>query len=140
MQVNREMRTGIALDVWGPSAWNTLHCFAHASPPRISDSKREEFSQFLSLFAKQIPCPSCRHHFEHYLETNPLKVETRGDLVSYLNDAHNSVNKRLGKKTWSYEAHCRAYMRPRPTVPFFEWSMLALIIAVYFRRKKKIHV
>jgi hypothetical protein len=71
---------------------------------------------FLMLFARLLPCPTCRSHFTQLLEAHldARALETRASLVSFLNDAHNMVNVRLGKREFTLAEHYRVYAMPHP--------------------------
>lgn len=107
----RRYRLGRTIDRWGPGAWNTLHVVAHTYPQRPTDAQREDLAAFLRLFARHLPCPKCRDHFETYLDEHltPDSLADRAAAVRLLHDAHNAVNVRCGKPVWSLEAHYRLY-------------------------------
>lgn len=119
MSQRRRMRRsafpmGVTIDRWGPSAWNTLHSFAYCAPATTSAEQQATWKSFLTTFGTLLPCPTCRKHFETYLNTN-LKASTfttRENLVRFLHDAHNDVNARTGKRLWTYEEHIAVYSRP----------------------------
>jgi hypothetical protein len=96
---------------WGPQAWHTLHVVAHSWPRSPSDDDREAMRAFLVLFARHLPCPVCRRHFQALLERSldDAALASRASLVAFLNDAHNEVNARLGKRVWTLDEHYRAY-------------------------------
>ncbi len=49
------------------------------------------------------PCKICRQHFKELLANNPIKNDSRKELVLYLCDIHNQVNKRLNKPIFDCE-------------------------------------
>ena len=102
---------GVTIDKWGPSAWNTLHAFAHRVPVTPSADQQRDFRHFLYSFGKHLPCPTCRTHFLKYLDVHLTthSLASRAATVAFLNDAHNDVNARLGKPIWSLDAHMAAY-------------------------------
>lgn len=106
---------GTDLARWGPAAWHTLHAFAHTSPRQLDAGRRARTCEFLRLFGEHLPCPACRAHFRAYLvaHLDEDALGTREDVVRFMNDAHNDVNRRLGKRTWTYEAHCAKFRRSR---------------------------
>jgi len=99
---------------WGPAAWNTLHVFAHSAPHEMSEEERERMKTFLRTFATYLPCPSCREHFHGVLDRRltEFSLSGRSALVEMLNDAHNEVNARLGKRIYTLEEHYAVYARP----------------------------
>lgn len=111
------MKMGLTISEWGPSAWNTLHVVAHTYPVNPSDNDRMQTFQFLNLFALHLPCPACREHFQALLArtvstSDAPAFASRNAMVIFMNDAHNEVNVRLGKRTYSLEEHYQVY---RPT-------------------------
>lgn len=120
---------GLTIDQWGPAGWNTLHVWAHFYPHAPTDAERDEMRALLYLFARHLPCPSCRQHFTSFLERrlDADALATRAALVALLNDAHNEVNARLGKRVYTLEEHLRVYTlrRRRPTTP----PALLLVVA-----------
>lgn len=110
---------GLTIDQWGPSAWNTLHAFAHRSSRRFTQKDVETWTTFLTLFSSLLPCPKCRSHFDDFLKrrlSDPNSLVSRETLVSLLNDAHNEVNARNGKKVYTLGEHYDAYKKPSPLV------------------------
>lgn len=121
------LRLGSGLGEWGPSAWNVLHSFAQYYPvSNPSPQKKEATRNFLFAFASELPCPRCRRHFEAFLRertesegtgdgggggggrvVDPLS--SRAALVSLLNDAHNDVNRRTGKREFGLQEHVEIY-------------------------------
>jgi hypothetical protein len=110
------MRPGITIDRWGPAAWNTLHVVAHTYPRAPTEAQRAETRRFLQLFAAHLPCPTCREHFADFLrrrlDGDDAPLASREGLVALLHDAHNEVNRRLGKRTLTLAEHMRLYARP----------------------------
>ena len=107
---------------WGPAGWHTLHVTAHSAPRVLSPEQRRDMQQFLRLFAAHLPCPRCRRHFADFLERRLCDeaVATRAALVILLNDAHNEVNARLGKRVFTLEEHYREFAATA-TAPPREW-------------------
>lgn len=101
----------LTMDKWGPNVWYTLHMFAHTAPERLSAVEQREYAQWLHLTAKRLPCPTCRTHFADFLrrKMTPTSVSTRADLVALMNDAHNEVNARKGKRIYTFKEHYDVY-------------------------------
>ena len=131
---------GCTIDKWGPATWNALHCFAHSAPKVLNDSEQARFRLMLDLVGEHLPCPTCRRHFKEYLEEHYVNAMTREDLVEFLNDMHNSVNVRLGKRAFTLEEHYRAYRPKRRRIPsstVSETLMILLLAAVILRASGK---
>lgn len=102
--------TGSHIKCWGPGGWTMLHAIAHGMPDETL-STPEETWQLLGLLANHLPCPTCASHFRTFLQRREMP-RTRSALVSLLNDAHNEVNVRLGKRTYTLEEHTRLFANP----------------------------
>jgi FAD-linked sulfhydryl oxidase len=55
-------------------------------------------STFLSLFAKLYPCWVCAEDFQAYMTREKVRVESRDDFGKWMCEAHNEVNRKLGKE------------------------------------------
>tara|TARA_B110000046_G_scaffold141397_1_gene148090 strand:+ start:2615 stop:3061 length:447 start_codon:yes stop_codon:yes gene_type:complete len=124
---------GLTIDAWGPAGWNTLHAWAHFYPHAPTDAERDAVRALLHLFARHLPCPSCRTHFTAFLERrlDAEALATRSALVALLNDAHNEVNARLGKRVYTLEEHRRVYtLRRRMTARVDPRATLLPVAAV----------
>lgn len=100
---------GLHLDGWGPPAWFTLHMFAHTAPLQLQPSERDEIKSLLRSFGRHLPCPTCRVHFCAYLDAHMTDecMSTREGIVALLNDCHNEVNRRKGRRTYDLQEHHR---------------------------------
>jgi len=109
---------GMTIDVWGPAAWNTLHAFAHSVPSALDAQQQADFVELLYLFGAHLPCPKCRTHFSEYLDTHvdSRSFSSRASVVQFVFDAHNDVNVRLGKRSWTLVEHVETF-DPAPLSP-----------------------
>lgn len=101
------VRPGFAITDWGPIFWITLHTIAHTAPMNLDSEQKEEMKIFLRLFARKLPCKKCSDHFSSYLDAH-LTDETvadRDSLVILINDVHNDVNRRCGKRVYTLKEH-----------------------------------
>ena len=102
----------IALNRWGPSGWHFVHSVCHtiAEAPSVDESER--LADFLHVFGSHLPCPKCRMHYREFMSRNmpPAHELDRERAVRLMNDCHNSVNRRLGRREFSLEEHY-AWMR-----------------------------
>ena len=68
-------------NIWGPPAWTFLHTVTYNYPENPSDDdKRNFYNFFMSLES----------------------LDSRENLVKWLIDLHNDVNRDNGKPVWSY--------------------------------------
>ena len=82
----------------GRSSWTMLHATA-AKYPKDSptDQQKQDMTKFLTLFSHVYPCTWCAKDFEKYIRENAPKVDNREQLGRWMCEAHNHVNKKLGK-------------------------------------------
>lgn len=93
-------------EIWGPHAWFFLHSITLAYPDNPSYGDKENVKTFFKSFYKVLPCPKCRIHYENHLERMPITneiVESKQQLVQWLIDLHNAVNKSTNKPLLTYE-------------------------------------
>ena len=86
--------------VWGWDAWKTMHRFSLCYPLiNPSRAKRKAARDFYSSLQHLLPCVSCRAHYaKHFKATfNANTTASRENLVRWVYDCHNAVNRRLGK-------------------------------------------
>ena len=67
-------------------------------PDEITPSLAKKFNTFLILFGQMYPCKLCANHLmEHLKRKGPFSGDTKIELMTYLCELHNIVNKSLGK-------------------------------------------
>lgn len=141
---------GLTINQWGPAGWEMLHVFSHSFAQDPNDDDRHRMHSLLHLFAIHLPCPSCRRHFSELLQRelptpNAPALVSRDALVAFVNDAHNEVNRRLGKRTVRLQEHYRVFsVRPRahhswPSACTFVCvaAALAILVAAKYAREKR---
>ena len=89
-------------NIWGPGAWTFLHSITFQYPEIPSDIEKQKYYVFFNSLKNVLPCPICRGHYESNLETLPIRLDTRQDLIEWLIDVHNEVNRMNNKKIYSY--------------------------------------
>lgn len=82
----------------GRNAWALLHSVAATYPIEPKEEDKKYMKDFIFGLAKTFPCKICSKHFVKILQQDPIKLDTREDLVYYLCDVHNIVNKFLKKE------------------------------------------
>jgi mitochondrial FAD-linked sulfhydryl oxidase len=84
----------------GRSSWTLLHSIAATYPPTATANEQSDIQGFLGLFAKLYPCWTCAGDFDRYQKRYPVRAKTREELGNWLCEAHNEVNRKLGKPTF----------------------------------------
>jgi hypothetical protein len=99
--------------VWGPPFWFILHTSAAYYPVNPSPYVREKMKERIMAIPYEIPCELCRNHAVSFVESkkNTLEqiVSNRHDLFQFYVDFHNNVNKRHGKKEYTYDEAYKMY-------------------------------
>lgn len=81
----------------GRSSWSLLHSVAATYPETPSNKQQADLKQFLKLFGNFYPCWYCGGDFEKYMEKKEPATESQDAFGKWLCEAHNDVNKKLGK-------------------------------------------
>lgn len=91
----------------GRSAWTVLHTMAATYPTTAKPAEQTQMSQFLSLFSHLYPCWVCADDFREWMadDKNKPRLGGRSEFGHWMCDAHNEVNRKLGKK----EFDCRKW-------------------------------
>ena len=85
------------VETLGRSSWTLLHSIAAQYPESPSATQQSDLLGFVRLFAKLYPCWTCAEDFQAYIARRQPVVGSRGDFGNWLCDAHNDVNRKLGK-------------------------------------------
>lgn len=95
------------VEALGRSTWTLLHSMAATYPERADTKQQEDMGGFLKLFAKLYPCWVCADDFQTWMAhpsgRNKPKLGGRSEFGWWMCEAHNEVNRKLGKK----EFDCR---------------------------------
>ncbi|KAJ5592561.1 FAD dependent sulfhydryl oxidase Erv1 [Penicillium hordei] len=93
----------------GRSTWTLLHSMAATYPEKANMEHQANMSGFLKFFAKLYPCWVCADDFQTWMAhpsgRNQPKLESRKEFGWWMCEAHNEVNRKLGKK----EFDCRLW-------------------------------
>tara|TARA_B100000787_G_scaffold159117_1_gene137000 strand:+ start:266 stop:691 length:426 start_codon:yes stop_codon:yes gene_type:complete len=91
-------------NVWGPSAWTFLHTITYNYPENPTDNDKKNYHNFFMNLQHVLPCKKCQAHYTENIQKYDLNnsLDNRDDLVKWLIDIHNEVNKHTGKRVWTY--------------------------------------
>ncbi|CAG8085109.1 unnamed protein product [Penicillium olsonii] len=91
----------------GRSTWTLLHSMAATYPEKASTEHQNNMQGFLKFFSKLYPCWVCADDFQTWMAhpsgRNQPKLGSRKEFGWWMCEAHNEVNRKLGKK----EFDCR---------------------------------
>ncbi|RDL33829.1 uncharacterized protein BP5553_08197 [Venustampulla echinocandica] len=81
----------------GRASWTLLHSITATYPETPTPNEQNDVKQFMRLFGKLYPCWVCAEDFQSYMERNKVRAETRDRFGRWMCEAHNEVNRKLGK-------------------------------------------
>ena len=88
-------------NVWGPKLWEIMHTFSFSYPDTPSLQHKQSAFNFFSSIGLLIPCTNCSMHCKEYIYNNQPNVNSKNDLIMWVFNFHNEVNKRLNKSQYS---------------------------------------
>ncbi|KAL4870763.1 hypothetical protein BDV12DRAFT_43638 [Aspergillus spectabilis] len=95
------------VEALGRSTWTLLHSITATYPEQASAGEQSEMRSFLTLFSNLYPCWVCADDFRTWMAEpsgkNQPRLGGRSDFGNWMCEAHNEVNRKLGKK----EFDCR---------------------------------
>ena len=97
--------------IWGPPMWISLHSITLNYPEKPTLCQENMIREFFWNVQFVLPCEMCRNHYAEMIRTHPPITKDRRSLVYWLIDRHNQVNKRLGKREYSYEEVLQKYQK-----------------------------
>ena len=100
-------------DIWGHYAWPFLFSTAFGYPKNpTKDEINEARDCYTSIMKFLIACSKCRGHAATNLNKYPLTdnvLSTRTNLIIWLTNIKNEINKMQGKKTYSVDETVNYY-------------------------------
>ncbi|KAJ9212991.1 hypothetical protein DTO166G4_5321 [Paecilomyces variotii] len=87
------------VEALGRSTWTLLHSLTAAYPSTASPEQQTEMKSFLGLFSRLYPCWVCADDFRTWMADprNAPRLSGRGEFGNWMCEAHNAVNRKLGK-------------------------------------------
>ncbi|KAH8661656.1 ERV/ALR sulfhydryl oxidase domain-containing protein [Tricladium varicosporioides] len=81
----------------GRSSWTLLHSITASYPVSPTPTEQNNVKQFMGLFGKLYPCWVCAEDFQAFMVKNQVRTESRDEFGRWMCEAHNEVNRKLGK-------------------------------------------
>ena len=97
---------GLGPDKWGVHGWKFIHHVALGYPNTPNENDKNNYKSFYTLIGSILPCHICSDHYNENLLIHPLNDEVlsnKMNLIYWTIDMHNEVNKKNGKKIYSYD-------------------------------------
>ena len=120
---------------WGSKFWFTMHTVAYFYPHEPTRDEMLHAKNFYESLKVLLPCPGCAQHYSELLEKIPLHgaVTSRMNLITWVNNVHNEVNRRLGKPIVSLEEYLMMNRNlEKPPMVTYEPIIAGLVLALFF--------
>ncbi|OIW26790.1 hypothetical protein CONLIGDRAFT_487449 [Coniochaeta ligniaria NRRL 30616] len=88
------------VETLGRSTWTLLHSIAATYPKAPTWTEQNDLKSFMKLFSKLYPCWVCAEDFQQYIKKRDIRAASRDEFGNWLCEAHNEVNRKLGKPTF----------------------------------------
>jgi hypothetical protein len=92
--------------LWGPHLWKFMHYLTLSYPDNPDIAEQNKFRNFFMMIGQYLPCEKCRVNYKTNIQTLPLTdvvLSSRNNLIKWLFDLHNIVNKETGKTQITYD-------------------------------------
>ena len=120
--------------IWGSHAWIFLHSIAYSYPENPSEIEKNAIINFLLSLQHILPCKTCSELYKKDMKTMKFNIKTaslnKNNLVLWINEMHNKVNKNLGKKEWTDKQYENYYNKNEESI-FNKYIILIIIIALF---------
>ena len=93
-------------NIWGPHLWKALHMISIGYPNEPNEEQKQNYRRFFETFYQVIPCSICSNNYKNHLKELPITNDTmknKQNLVNWVIDVHNIVNKEQGKPIIEYD-------------------------------------
>jgi len=131
--------------VWGRHVWKALHYISLGYPDNPTEEQKYHYKNFFTLLKYTLPCNICRLHYNDNLVEYPLTDEVlknKNNLVKWVIDLHNIVNKKKGYPILTYEKaleNINSYDTIHTNnLYFYLFIILIIILIILFLNKKLI--
>ena len=89
---------------WGNISWILMHSLAQKVTENNFVNCKEILIKIIFDICNNLPCPDCREHANKLLKTSNInKISNKKQLITFLCEFHNIVNKKLKKPTKNIE-------------------------------------
>ena len=93
---------GFLTSIWGPALWHSLHTISFNYPVNPTTENKKHYRDFMLNLVNILPCKYCRENLKNNYKQFPLTMEcmkNRNSFSRYVFKLHETVNKKLGKKS-----------------------------------------
>jgi hypothetical protein len=126
--------------IWGPHGWKFLHYVTFSYPENPTNEDKENYKFFFNSVGSILPCFTCRENYKNHLKKFPLDdntLKTQFNLVSWLINIHNEVNKIHGEKILSYNEVLNIYFPKKVDYSrYYPLILFVIIVLIWIIYKK----
>ena len=123
----------ISPEEWGPPAWRFLHYITFSYPDNPTNIDKQNMLSFFSSLGLILPCEKCRMNFSKHTSLYPLNNEalnSRFDLVNWLINVHNEVNKMNGKRIYTYDEVVNDYLYKKDSCIIVNTRTAVILVSI----------
>ena len=127
------MSQNIKPSVWGPHGWKFLHYVSLGAPDKLNIEEANHYRNFYESLQYILPCKSCAKNYAKNIKDHPIQghLETRDQLVRWVIEIHNRVNRELGKREYSVEEALPLYLKIREPMIGYLIKFIVLILLCF---------
>jgi hypothetical protein len=134
------MSQNIKPSVWGPHGWKFMHYVSLGYPVNPSQEDKQHYKNFYESLQYILPCKTCSKNYSKNLKDHPIdsSLSSQGDLIKWVIDIHNKVNKEIHKPILGYEEADDLYLKQRSNLLDYGYKLLVLcfiLCIIYFTMK-----
>lgn len=138
------MLNNINPSLWGKSFWDTIYYVLISYSDNPSTDDKTHIKNFLESLQYVLPCENCRVHYSENIKKTPLTdnvLMNRYNLISWMVNINNDVNRRSGKVEITTEQIINKYMNEHHSQWRFHITTILLIcliiILIYYIKQVK---
>ena len=107
-------------NIWGPHQWFMMHVISFTYPVKPSMYDKRAYHDYYASLKDVLPCEMCKRHYNTYFQQHPIgpQLDSRDNLMQWVVDIHNFVNKKLNKPQYTLKAVLNIYKDLEPVSPF----------------------
>lgn len=120
-------------DIWGPPAWFFLHSVTLDYPESPTEQDKNNITNFFTYLGFALPCHKCRVNYSDHIKAHPITpevVSSRKNLVMWLIDIHNDINKMNGKAIFTYDEAVNNIMEAYSEQPSYSIFIIIIVIII----------
>jgi len=87
----------------GSKYWFVMHTYSYNYPVNPTENDKNTATEYYNSMFDILPCNMCRTHSIEYIKDNPITVNSREELIEWVLNFHNSINKKLHRDMWTRE-------------------------------------